>query len=205
MSRAQRQHSRCIKTLLCQPRRCALHACLYPSCPAPRADDPLLVSASQFCTGHECRAAGCHGAARPNASFCDAVHACVVPGCPSPRGVGTSGELGAGGSGSVCCALHTAMIARDTAGWSTATERKNVPTPPSSPLPQRQKQRFPYLSQTEEALGMRFKEERERHDQEARLAEETRAWHAVTTAAAARGGNGEIEVVGGVGDKGQEA
>lgn len=93
------------------------------------------------------------------------------------------------------------MIARDTAaGWSTATERKSVPTPPSSPSPQRQNQRFPYLSQTEEALGIRFREERERHDQEARLAEETRAWHAVTTAAAAAayGGNGEVEVVGGV-------
>ncbi|KAK1528273.1 hypothetical protein CPAR01_12831 [Colletotrichum paranaense] len=179
-------------------RRCALHACLHPSCPAPRADDPLLVSASQFCMSHECRAAGCHGAARPNGSFCDAVHACVVPGCPSPRGVGTGGQLGAGGPGSVCCALHTAMIARDTAGWSTATERKGMPTPPSSPLPQRQKQKFPYLSQTEEALGMRFREERNRHDQEARLAEETRAWHAVTTASAARGGNGDIEVVGGV-------
>ncbi|KAK1520777.1 uncharacterized protein CCOS01_10896 [Colletotrichum costaricense] len=179
-------------------RRCALHACLHPSCPTPRADDPLLVSASQFCMSHECRAAGCHGAARSNGSFCDAVHACVVPGCPSPRGVGTGVQLGAGGPGSVCCALHTAMIARDTAGWSTATERKSMPTPPSSPLPLRQKQKFPYLSQTEEALGMRFREERERHDQEARLAEETRAWHAVTTASAARGGNSDIEVVGGV-------
>ncbi|KAK1688404.1 hypothetical protein BDP55DRAFT_43763 [Colletotrichum godetiae] len=177
-------------------RRCALHACLHPSCPAPRADDPLLVSASQFCTGHECRTPGCHGAARSNGSFCDAVHACVVSGCPSPRGVGTGGEPGVGGPGSVCCASHTAMIARDTAGWSTTTESKTMPTPPSSPLPQRQ--RFPYLSQTEEALGLRFREERERHDQEARLAEETRAWHAVTTAAVARSVNGEVEVVGGV-------
>ncbi|KAL0782530.1 hypothetical protein CaCOL14_000436 [Colletotrichum acutatum] len=178
-------------------RRCALHACLHPSCPAPRADDPLLVSASQFCIGHECRATGCHGAARSNGSYCDAAHACVVPGCPSPRDIG-SGGLGVGGPGSVCCASHTAMIARDTSGWSTTIERKSVPTPPSSPLPQRQKQKFPYLSQTEEALGMRFREERERHDQEARLAEETRAWHAVTTAAAARGGSDEVEVVGGV-------
>ncbi|OHF02508.1 hypothetical protein CORC01_02203 [Colletotrichum orchidophilum] len=201
-------------------RRCALHACLYPSCPSPRAEDPLLVSASQFCAGHACRAPECHGAARSTGTFCDAEHACVVPGCPSPRrGVGTGGveeeekegEEGGGGRvrvgagpGSVCCAAHTAMImARDTAtGW-TGFEPKSMPITPPPPPPPPHKQRFPYLSPTEEALGLRFQEERERHEQEARLAEETRAWHAVTTAtdaaaAASRGGGGGVDVVGGV-------
>ncbi|GKT46616.1 uncharacterized protein ColSpa_06797 [Colletotrichum spaethianum] len=171
-------------------RFCGLHACLHTSCPSPRAADPLIVPASQLCAAHECRAAGCHGAARPDGSYCEDAHACAVPGCPAPRGFGPSD--GATGAASVCCASHTAMIARDSAaawGFYASSEGRSVPQPPPPPVvqmqPQAQPQRFSYLSQTEEALGQRLREERERQDQEARLDQELRAWR--TSAAAARG------------------
>ncbi|WYZ37695.1 hypothetical protein EsH8_II_001201 [Colletotrichum jinshuiense] len=176
-------------------RHCALHACLHASCPSPRAADPLAVPGCQFCIAHECRVSGCHDATRPDASYCDATHACAVPGCPAPRGL--PGE----GAGSVCCASHAAMIARDgAAGWGFQCPPERRPA-----APQPQPQRPIYLSQAEEALGQRLCEERERHDQETRLAEEMRAWHAATSAAAAAGAaRGGGSGGGGGGDGGPE-
>ncbi|OHX01215.1 hypothetical protein CSPAE12_00019 [Colletotrichum incanum] len=166
---------------------CAVHACLYASCPSPRAADPLIVPGSQFCTSHECRAAGCCGVARPDGSYCEDAHACAVPGCPTPRGLGVSDGIAR--AASVCCASHTAMIARDSAAaWSfhASNEGRSMRAPPAvQTQTQAQPQRFSYFSQTEEVLGQRLRKERERLDQEARLDQELRTWH--TAAAAARG------------------
>ncbi|KDN67562.1 hypothetical protein CSUB01_03616 [Colletotrichum sublineola] len=176
-------------------RHCALHACLRESCPSPRAADPLTVPGSQFCAAHECRTVGCRAAARPDGSYCEGAHACAVPGCPAPRGGGGGGDVEkaitptAMWMASVCCASHTAKIARDNAaawGFHTGSGegRGGVPAP----------QRFSYHSQTEEALGQRLKEERERLEREARLDHETRAWHPAEGRDVVRGG--EAAVVG---------
>ncbi|GKT86437.1 hypothetical protein Ct61P_04287 [Colletotrichum tofieldiae] len=153
----------------------------------PRAADPLIIPGSQFCTAHECRAAGCYGAARPDGSYCEDAHACAVPGCPAPRGLGVSD--GGTGAASVCCASHTAMIARDSAAaWSlrASSEGRSMRPPPAVPAQtQARPLRYSYLSQTEEALDQRLREERERQDQEARLDQELRTWHG--GAAAPRG------------------
>ncbi|KZL78166.1 hypothetical protein CT0861_07816 [Colletotrichum tofieldiae] len=168
-------------------RFCAVHACLHASCASPRAADPLIIPGSQFCTAHECRAAGCYGAARPDGSYCEDAHACAVPGCPAPRGLGVSD--GGTGAASVCCASHTAMIARDSAAaWSlrASSEGRSMRPPPAVPAQtQARPLRYSYLSQTEEALDQRLREERERQDQEARLDQELRTWHG--GAAAPRG------------------
>ncbi|GJC87597.1 hypothetical protein ColLi_10435 [Colletotrichum liriopes] len=169
-------------------RFCAVHACLHASCASPRAADPLIIPGSQFCTAHECRAAGCYGAARPDGSYCEDAHACAVPGCPAPRGFGVSD--GGTGAASVCCASHTAIIARDSAAaWSlhASSEGRTMRRPPPAMPAQAQARplRYSYLSQTEEALDQRLREERERQDQEARLDQELRTWHAA--AAAPRG------------------
>ncbi|EFQ30179.1 hypothetical protein CGRA01v4_00436 [Colletotrichum graminicola] len=168
---------------------CALHACLRESCTSPRAADPLAVPGSQFCASHECRAVGCRSAARRDGIYCEGAHACAVPGCPAPRGGSSSSSSGsdvdktataAAWTASVCCASHTAMIARDSAAaWGFRAgpgegRGAAAPQPPPSPATQR----FPYHSQTEEALGHRLKEERDRLEREARLESETRAWHA---------------------------
>ncbi|KAK6223574.1 hypothetical protein QIS74_03518 [Colletotrichum tabaci] len=176
-------------------RHCAMHACLHASCPSPRAADPLVVSASQFCSTHECHATGCHGPARPNGSYCETAHACAVPGCPAPRGmIGGVGVSDGTGAASVCCASHTAMIARESAAaWSLypAGERRSMPSPvQTQPQPQQRArpQRFSYISQAEETLGQRLREERERQDHEARLDLEMRTWQA------ARGVGGGVGV-----------
>ncbi|KAF6829818.1 hypothetical protein CMUS01_07993 [Colletotrichum musicola] len=146
---------------------CALHACNYPACTYPRPADPLYV----FCVTHTCRAQGCTGQARSEGGYCAETHSCGVPGCPGLR------------TGEDLCTSHGAAAA--AAGY-TLFHHPPPPTPPASSVGPTK--HTTYIGPTEEALGLRLREERERMECAARLDREMRAWEA-----AARGGGVHVD------------
>ncbi|KAF6812491.1 hypothetical protein CPLU01_14887 [Colletotrichum plurivorum] len=146
---------------------CAIHACYHATCTSPRPADAL----SFYCASHTCRAAGCHGQARSEGGYCAATHACGVPGCPGLR---TSEDL---------CTSHSAAAA--AAGY-TLYHHPPPPTPAASSVGPAK--HTTYIGPTEEALGLRLREERERMECAARLDREMRAWEA-----AARGGGVHVD------------
>lgn len=168
-----------------------MHACLHPSCPSPRAADPLSTPAVNFCPAHECRAPGCSGPARAEGGYCAATHSCVMPDCTSPRTGTGEKDTTSPTSPSSRCASHAAeLIAREAAAAAAAEYafcHHHPPTPPPSAAATRH---TTYIGPAEEALGMRLREERERLENAARLERKMRAWEA----AAARAAGGGLHV-----------